>query len=159
MSQPLARLYDLALRALDEQDRRANALRGRLGPVLAAAAFGGSLLSGPVVGGTHPASLAGKLAAVVAIVGLLAMTGGALRLLAARRRQPVQLDPRELIATLQRGGALDQEAAFYDAMIIRIGEQVDYATGVLEQLATTFTAMLCGILVMLCGLAFAAIVG
>jgi hypothetical protein len=37
MSEPLSRLYDLALRTLDDQERRADALRSRLGPVLAAA--------------------------------------------------------------------------------------------------------------------------
>ena len=48
VSEPLAHLYDLALRTLDEQERRAEALRGRLGP-LAAAALGVTLLSGPLV--------------------------------------------------------------------------------------------------------------
>jgi hypothetical protein len=56
MSEPLVRLYDLALRTLDDQERRADALRSRLGPVLAAAALGVSVLSGPVVGGVHPAA-------------------------------------------------------------------------------------------------------
>jgi len=116
MSQPLAHLYALALRALDEHDRRADALRGRLGPVLAAAALAASLLSGPVVGGTHPTSIVGKLALVVAVGGLL-------------------------------------------TTILRLAEARDRHLAAYEHLAATFTAMLWGILVMLCGLALAAIVG
>jgi hypothetical protein len=61
VSEPLARLYDLALRTLDEQERRSDALHGRLGPVLAAAALGVTLLSGPVFGGEPPSRLIGKL--------------------------------------------------------------------------------------------------
>ncbi|HEX4804852.1 MAG TPA: hypothetical protein VFU94_03030, partial [Conexibacter sp.] len=108
---------------------------------------------------THPASVVGKLAIAVAIGGMVAMTAGAFRLLSARRRAPDRLDPRELIATLQRDDALDREAAFYETMIVRIGAHVDAATGALERLTASFTAMLWGILVMLCGLALAAIVG
>ena len=120
MSEPLARLYDLALRALDDHERHADALRGRLGPVLAAAALGASLLSGPVLGGAHPASVAGKLAIGLAMAGLLVMTAGAFHLLAARHRLTDRIDPRRLTRELERRGALDDEAAFYETMIARV---------------------------------------
>jgi hypothetical protein len=159
MSQPLAHLYDLALRALDEQDRRADALRGRLGPLLAAAALGASLLSGPLIGTSHPATIAGKLAITVAVCGLLATVAGAFRLLAVRRRAADHLDPWELIDDLERGGLLEDEAAFHKAMIARLARLHERRIVALTQLASTFTAMLWGILVTLCGLALAAIVG
>ncbi len=49
--------------------------------------------------------------------------------------------------------------AFYETMIARLGDHIDHRTSTLEQLVAAFTAMLWGILVMLCGLALAAIVG
>lgn len=159
MSQPLAHLYALALRALDEQDRRADALRGRLGPVLAAAGLGASLLSGPVAGATHSASIAGKGAIAMTVGGLLLMTTSAFRLLSVRHRLTDRIDPRRLTRELEQRGALDDEMAFYETMIARIGREVDRGALALQQLAAAFTAVLCGILMMLCGLAFAAIVG
>ncbi len=159
MTQPLAHLYDLALRTLDEQERRADALRGRLGPVLAAAALGVSLLSGPIVGGAHPTSIGGKLAVVVAVCGLLAAVAGVLRLLGAHRRPVDAVDPREILSQLERSVLLHDEGMFFEAMILRLAEHHDRRTAGFADLASAFTAMLWGILVMLCGLALAAIVG
>ncbi|HEX4805265.1 MAG TPA: hypothetical protein VFU94_05135 [Conexibacter sp.] len=159
MPEPLARLYDLALRALDEHERRIAALRGRLGPVLAAAALGASLLSGPAIGGRQPATVGGKLAVALAVAGLLVTIAGAFRVLGMRRQPVEQIDPRRLSAELDDEGLLADEVDFYDAMILRLGEHVDRDAATVEKLATSFTAMLWGILVMLCGLTFAAIVG
>jgi hypothetical protein len=88
MSEPLARLYDLALRTLDDQERRADALRSRLGPVLAAAALGVTLLSGPLVGGAPPITVAGKLMLVVSMGGLAAALLAAARILIVRGETP-----------------------------------------------------------------------
>lgn len=159
VSQPLARLYDLALRTLDEQERRVEALRGRLGPVLAAAALGTSLLSGPMVGGAHPATLGGKLCLAIAVGSLLVTVGAAFRLLVSRKRPVLDLDHRELATELARDGLLDDEAAFYTTMIARLGGQLKREAETSARLSTAFTAMLWGILVMLCGLALAALVG
>lgn len=159
MSEPLSRLYDLALRTLDDQERRADALRGRLGPVLAAAALGVTLLSGPLVGGEHPVTVTGKLALVIAVGGLLLGVITAFRILGVRHRPSDAFDPRRLAAELADGDQLDDDAAFYAAMIALIGMEVADHADSLERLGTTFTAMLWGILVMLCGLALAALVG
>jgi hypothetical protein len=51
MPEPRARIYELALRALDEQDRQVDELRGRLAPVLAAGGVGLTLLTGPAFSG------------------------------------------------------------------------------------------------------------
>jgi hypothetical protein len=159
VSEPLARLYDLALRTLDDHERRADALRGRLGPVLAAAALGVTLLSGPLVGGAHPDTALGKLALVIAVSGLAVTVGAAFRMLLARQRPDTELDPRELLDELAAGGLLDDEASFYTDMISRLDDAQKRGADAIEWLTAGFTAMLCGILVMLCGLALAALVG
>lgn len=159
MSQPLARLYELALRTLDDQERRADALRGRLGPVLAATALGVTLLSGPVVGGARPHTLPGKLALVVAVGGVIATTLGVFRLLSAHHHPMRDIQPRRLVADLERDGLLDDDKDFYSVMILRLSERLDENAEAIEQLARAFTFMLWGILAMLCGLALAALVG
>lgn len=158
MTQPLAHLYDLALRSLDEQDRRADALRSRLGPVLAAAALGASLLSGPVIGGRHPATIVGRLALAVAVVGLVVMAVGVVRLLGVGRSVPY-VDPHALATEFRRAGLLGDEASFYEMMIVRLRERLVHRERANKQLAASFTVMLWGILVMLCGLGLAAIIG
>jgi hypothetical protein len=157
-AEPLARLYDLALRALDEQERRADALRARLGPVLAAAALGASLLSGPVVGGEPPSSVAGILALVVAVGGL-AVALVATRSLLTHRAAPLEEDVSRLTVELGQDSALDDATQFYEAMIGRLARHARRTTRSLDGSERTFTAVLCGILVMLCGLALAALVG
>ena len=159
MSEPLSRLYDLALRTLDDQERRADALRGRLGPLLAAAALGVTLLSGPVVGGTHPVSVAGKLALAAAVAGLFIAVCAATSLLRAGGRDASDIDIDALVEQLSGEGALDDLSAFYSTMIVLIGRVTTTDAALLDRLRTRFTAMLCGILVMLCGLALSALVG
>jgi len=156
-AEPLARLYDLALRTLDEQER-ADALRGRLGPTLAAAALGVTLLSGPVVGDDPPHGVAGHLALLVAVGGLAVTVGATFHLLSVRHRPDPELAPRKLLAELAEDGILDEDAAFYAAMIMRLDDVQGRHHMRIEQLTTTFKAMLCGILIMLCGLALAALV-
>lgn len=159
MSEPLARLYDLALRTLDDHERRIDALRGRLGPTLAAAALGVTLLSGPLVGGAHPGTVAGTLALVVAVGGLAVTVGAAFRILLTRHRTETDLDPRDLLNDLTEHGLLNDESRFYEAMIMRFDEAMNRDDRMIQRLTTAFTAMLCGILLMLCGLALAALVG
>src|SRR3954469_15769923 len=54
MPEPRGRIYELALRALDEQDRQVDDLRGRLAAVLAAGGVGLTLLTRPVVSWAPP---------------------------------------------------------------------------------------------------------
>jgi len=159
VSEPLARLYDLALRALDDHERRADALRGRLGPTLAAAALGVTLLSGPLVGGAYPTTAPGKLALLVTVSGLAATIGAAFCVLLTRLSPIPGLDPVELLNELTEKDLLDDARSFYSTMIERIGDRMERDAELVDQLTTAFTALVCGILVMLCGLAFAALVG
>lgn len=159
MYQPLAHLYDLALRGLDEQERRVDALRGRLGPVLAAAALGTTLLGGPAIGGRRSDGVLGTVAIAVTVVGLLITLGTAAHLLRAVRVASFDADPHRLAVALSRDGVLDDLTRFYWAMIEGLGVvRVDNERGI-RRLSRTFTSMMCGILVMECGLALAVIVG
>jgi hypothetical protein len=159
VSEPLARLYDLALRTLDDQERRADALRARLGPVLAAAALGVTLLSGPVVSREPPASAIGVLMLLLAIGGLFLVVLAAVSMLRVGDRRESELDIDELLAQLSDDGALNDPSAYYTTLIALIGREADKKAALLARLHTRFTAMLCGILVMLCGLALTALVG
>lgn len=159
VSEPLARLYDLALRTLDDQERRADALRDRLGPTLAAAALGVTLLSGPVIGSAHPATVVGKIALATSVGGLTLTLGAAFRMLLARHRSAADLDARKLMDELAGKGSLDDAPRFYTAMITRLDKLQKRDADAIERLTADFTLMLSGILVMLCGLALAALIG
>jgi len=50
----IERIYDLALRSLDEQERQVGELRGRLAPVVAAGGLGSTLLARSVFARSHP---------------------------------------------------------------------------------------------------------
>jgi hypothetical protein len=54
MPEPRGRLYELALRPLDEQEHHVGELRGRLAPVIAAGGIGLTLLTRPAFAGQHP---------------------------------------------------------------------------------------------------------
>lgn len=159
MSQPLHHLYDLALHTRDEQGRRAEALRGRLGPVLAAAALGVSLLSGPLAGGARPAGVGGGFATTLVFGGLLVTLLAARSLLGPRQLMSHDIDMSHLMTLLEQEGALDDITTFYTAMIAHLHDDATDNVALLDRLDATFTAMLCGILVILCGLALAALVG
>ncbi|HKG02055.1 MAG TPA: hypothetical protein VKB03_02650 [Conexibacter sp.] len=159
MSEPLARLYDLALRTLDDQERRADALRARLGPVLAAAALGVTLLSGPVVGGEPPTTRAGSVALAIGVGGLFIAVVAALSMLRVGRRRSSNIEAATLVERLSADGAIADPSAFYPTMIALIGRETEDNAALLVRLHARFTAMLCGILVLLCGLAIAALVG
>lgn len=159
VSEPLARLYELALSTLADQERRADAVRSRLGPVLAAAALGATLLSGPLVGGDRPAGAAGTLALLAAVSGLLITVCGAFSILGSRGTVGLELAPHRLEQELRRDGMLSDPRSFYSAMIVRLDRQSTRNAASLDRLHARFTFMLCGIHVLLCGQALAALIG
>src|SRR3954469_25724380 len=97
MPEPRGRIYELALRALDEQDRQVGDLRGRLAPVLAAGGVGLTLLTRPAFSGAPPA---GALELVATIGGLL----GAVTLVLA---SAFVLQPRRLAFSVNAAATLD----------------------------------------------------
>ncbi|HST39371.1 MAG TPA: hypothetical protein VLK58_07670 [Conexibacter sp.] len=86
MSAPLAHLYALALRTLDAHERRLQALRARLAPVLAAGAAGLALLAGPAVSAVARGGPACGVALIVTICGAVVTVASVGRLLAGDAR-------------------------------------------------------------------------
>jgi hypothetical protein len=158
MPEPLARLYDLALRSLEEQERRASELRSRLAPVIAAGGLGTTLLAGPVFRAGHRHGWIELMATAVALLGLLGALGGAAFLLRGRIFTE-ELDPEESMERLARTGALHDADDFYASIIAALSSRRASAQEAVQRLETAFTVTLCGILVELCGFAAAAIVG
>ncbi|MGB2711396.1 MAG: hypothetical protein WBC33_07750, partial [Conexibacter sp.] len=137
----------LALRALDEQERRVAELRGRLTPVLAAGGLAVTLLA-------QPALASGAFVVAPSLVALAcSILSGTYLLLAGRLAFGVDA----AAATKLLGAAVVWSSdAFYDAMIKALDRQRAANAMAIEGLQTAFTAMVFGMLLSVCGLAFAA---
>jgi hypothetical protein len=157
MPEPRARIYELALRALDEQDRTVGDVRGRLAPVLAAGGVGLTLLTRPAFSGAHPS---GGIEVAAAISGLL---GAAILVLAGA----YVLHPRSLAfsvnaqATLnairqQDPDVLENDDAFYESMISALTRRRHGNQPIVDRLHTGLSVALLGLLVQLGGLSLAA---
>jgi len=96
---------------------------------------------------------------VVAVAGLLVTIGAAFGVLSTRHRLDAGLAPRALLDELAAEGLLDDATGFYEAMIMRLDRTRSRDADTIERATTAFTAMLCGILVLLRGLTLAALVG
>lgn len=154
---PLADLYALALRTLDAHERRAGELRSRVAPVLAAGGLGVTLLSGPAFAGasTRAPALA---ALVIALAGLCVALSGATALL-LRRSFVVDFDAAEIAGRIEAEGMAGDHDAFATEMIAATTEQLTALKRDVELLHRRFTVIVYGMLVTLCGLAVAALVG
>ena|SRR5829696_3557320 len=156
MPEPLAHVYDLALRALDEQERRVAQLHARITPVLAAGGVGITLLTGPAFGGSHPVGLAETTAAVIGVAGIAVAVAAAAYLLLAARLS-FGLDAGLTAEIVQRRSITDLDG-FYSMVTVALDEQRLANLPAIERLQGAFTLMLCGMLVSVCGLATAAAV-
>lgn len=65
--------YDLAIRAIEEQQREVNGLRGRTGTIVAAAAVAATLLAREVFAGAHPDGLIAWTATSTGLIALAAV--------------------------------------------------------------------------------------
>ncbi|ADB52634.1 hypothetical protein [Conexibacter woesei] len=157
MSEPLAHLYPLALRTLDIQERRVTELRGRLAPVLAAGGAGATLLSGPAIAAASAGPPASYAALLLAAVGLAVTLGGSARLLTARVERR-GIDVLAIRRSLRGRGALADSDAYYTLMLPALHVRAAAVDTAADKLERVFTRILCGILVMLCGLALVALV-
>lgn len=113
MPDPRERIYDLALRALDEQERQVGDLRGRLAPVVAAGGVGVTLLSRPAFQGTHPNGWVEITATAVGLVG----AGGvvlATAYLLLSRPLAFSVDARAALAAAEELDLLDDGRRFDD---------------------------------------------
>lgn len=154
---PLADLYALSLRTLEAHERRASELRARITPVLAAGGLGVTLLAGPgfAAASTRPMSLAALL---LALSGLCTALSGAMALL-LRRSYIADFDTTGIASRLERDEATDDRDAHAKEMIATVSEQLTELKHDTELLHRRFTVIVYGMLVTLCGLAVAALVG
>ncbi len=157
MPDPRARLYELALRALDEQDRQVSDVRGRLAPVLAAGGVGLTLLTRPVFTGSHPSGTTEVAATAIGLVGAVVLV-----LACAYLRQPREIGfslnpPAAYLALNARGPeTLENDELFYETMISTLTRRRAVNQPIVDRLHTAFSIALLGLLAELAGLALAA---
>lgn len=113
MVAPIERIYELALRALDEQERWVTQVRGGMPAILATAGIGLSLLAPPAFDSGHPRGVLEVAAVALGVLGAVAVVGGAVVVL-----RPLGISftmiPLSLLASLGHH-ELDDEPAFYEA--------------------------------------------
>jgi hypothetical protein len=153
MSDALAHVYDLALRALAEQERQVAELRGRLTPILASGGLAATLLTPLAFRGAHPTG-----GAEVAFMAL-GLVGIAIEIVAA----VYVLAPRRLRFGLTAGGAMalvgqraEDMRSFYIGVANGLDRQRVANESVLGRLGAALTLVMCGMLLEVCGLAVAA---
>jgi hypothetical protein len=157
MSEPRGRIYDLALRALDEQDRQVDTLRGRLAPVLAAGGVGLTLLTRPVFAGDHPSGVLEVAATIVGIIGAVALVLASAYVLHPRRLA-FSVHASDALEAIRARDAtvLEDEDRFHETMIVALARRRDGNQPIVDRLHTAFSAALLGLLAELSGLALAA---
>jgi hypothetical protein len=156
MPEPRSRIYELALRALDEQNRQVDDLRGRLAPVLAAGGVGFTLLPGRRSRATIRRAI--ELAATV--VGLL----GAVTLVLASayvlhpRRLAFSVNASATLAAIRDrdAGILQDDDLYHETMIVTLTRRREGNQPIVDGLHTAFSVGLLGLLGRARGLALAA---
>lgn len=148
--EPFVHVYDLALRALDEQERRVAQLHARITPVLAAGGVGITLLTGPAFEGARPIGVVEICSVGVGLAGIAVGVAAAAYLLLAT---PLSfgLDAASATAVAQE----HDQGSFLSAIAILLDERRLENLPCIERLQGAFTVMVCGMLVGVCGLAMA----
>jgi hypothetical protein len=155
MSAPIARIYDLALRSLDEQERQLGDLRSRVAPVVAAAGLGITLLARPAFAGSHPHGMWEVTAASVGLVGAATLVLASGHLL---RSRPLafSVDAIAALDVARDEDALDDGHKFDEAMARALAERRAGNAPIVDGLHSAFTIALSGLIVELVGLGVAA---
>ncbi len=115
MQTPSERLYALAERLLDVQERDVANLRGRMPGVAAAAAVAATLLSPPATSGGHPSGLLEIVAFVIGIAGIAAVIVALLGVLWSRELV-FAVSPSAVGAEAHERGLMADPGAFEEAM-------------------------------------------
>jgi hypothetical protein len=157
MPEPRSRIYELALRALDEQNRQVDDLRGRLAPVLAAGGVGLTLLTRPAFGGDHPSGAIEFAAAIVGLLGAVTIVLASAYVLHPRRLAFSVKASATLAAIRGRdAGILQDEDLYHETMIVTLTRRREGNQPIVDRLHTAFSVGLLGLLADLGGLALAA---
>ena len=152
---PVERIYDLALRSLDEQERQVEELRGRLAPVVAAGGLGITLLARPIFAGSHPAGVWEVAATVVGMAGA-AVVMLTVAFLLRSRPMAFSVDAGAALDAAREVRLLDDASEFDEAMARALAERRAGNAPIVERLHMAFTAALSALLVELGGLSAAA---
>jgi len=157
MPDPLTIVYQLALRALEEQERQVTALHGRLAPVIAAVGVASTLLAPTAFRGDRPDGAVATLAACLGVVGVVVTLLAAAFVLIPRRLTFAIDASLAAIAFLQRPGGASVHVGHL-SIVAGLDELRVRNRASLRRLHAAFTFMLCGMLVAVCGLSVAAAV-
>lgn len=152
---PIERIYDLALRSLDEQERQLGDLRGRLAPVVAAGGLGITLLARPVFAGSHPDGFWEVTATITGLAGA-ALLVLAVAYLLRSRPLAFSVDAAAALDATRDADLLADAAEFEEAMARALAERRAGNAPIVERLHRAFTITLYGLLVELGGLSAAA---
>ena len=157
MPEPRGRIYELALRALDEQDRQVDDVRGRLAPVLAAGGVGLTLLTRPVFSGDHPSGAVELAATIVGLLGAVALVLASAYVLHPRRLA-FSVNARATLDAIRDRDAqiLEDEDLYHETMIATLTRRREGNQPIVDRLHTAFSVGLLGLLAELGGLALAA---
>jgi hypothetical protein len=155
MPAPIERIYDLALRSLDEQERQVGDLRGRLAPVVAAGGLGITLLARPVFAGSHPDGVSEVMATVLGLAGAAVLVLAAAHVLRPRP-MAFSVDAQAALDAARTADVLDTSTEFDEAMARALANRRAGNAPIVDHLHQAFTVALLGLLVELVGLSSAA---
>ena len=157
MPEARARIYELALRALDEQDRQVGDLRGRIAPVVAAGGIGLTLLTRPAFSGSHPSGAIELAATVIGLLGAVTLVLASAYVLHSRELGFSVNARATLEAIRDRDAAiLEEEDLFHETMIATLTVRRQGNQPIVDHLHSAFSVGLLGLLLELGGLALAA---
>src|SRR6478735_11609652 len=118
MSEARARIYELALRTLDEQRDEVSQLHGRIAPALAVGGVGVTLLARPVFAGDHPSGALELVGVIVGLLGVLALVLAGAHVLRPRPLAfSINADATLTAIRARDPEILDEAALYYETMI------------------------------------------
>jgi hypothetical protein len=154
-------VYELALRALDEQERQVSDARARVPPVLAAGGLGVTLLAKPIFHEGHPTGFGEVGAVVVGLLGSGVLVVASVALLRSTR-MAFSVDASRLLQAAREAGVIDDdghsqdEAAFHEATALALAERRAGNDSIVVRLTRWLDIALVTLVIELVGLASAA---
>lgn len=147
--------YELAVRALEEQERHVADLRSRTGTLVAAAAVAATLLADEVFAGAHPAGTAEWLSTGLGLAGLVAAFVASVFLL--RSHDLVfSVDAAVLLREAEDAGALDDDDEVAVALTFELSQIRAQNSPTVVRLDMAFAAALTGLVLEVVGLGLGA---
>jgi hypothetical protein len=154
---PSDTFYDLAIRAIEEQEREVNGLRARTGTIVAAGAVAATLLAREVFAGSHPDGSFEWIVTGVGLAGLAVVLLASVYLLRSHDLS-FSIDAREAYERAGDRGILDLD----DVEVVRIdlvynlSDMQGNNSVTVKRLRKAFAAALGGLVVEIIGLGLGA---